>query len=471
MAEMRDGLFIDGVWRSSQARFADVNPYSGETLAEVAEASQEDIGAALDAAAPPAIAPYERAQVLLGARERLKARREAAIGLVVAETGFTRRDATGEFDRCLETLALSAEEAKRLAGEVVPFAGAPGGAGRWGHTRLYPVGTVVCITPFNAPLNTVAHKIAPAFAAGNAVILKPSEKAPLSAALLVEALAEAGAPAGSLALLHGAGAAIVPPLLADPRPGFYAFTGSTEVGRIVHRSAGLRRTQMELGSVSATIALADADPAAVARAVAQSGYRKAGQVCTSVQILLVEAPLAPALTDALTAAVEALTHGDPSSDDTDLGPVISAAAGTRIREWVAAAEAAGARLLRGGGGGGAMVPPVLLDRVGPDMAVTCREIFGPVVSIIPVADLDEAVGRVNASPYGLATGIFTNDLARAEHAVDRLETGAVHVNQTSSARADLMPYGGWKDSGFGHEGPAYAIRQMSREKLVSYRTS
>ena len=471
MSEVETGLLIGGAWRQGSSRLSVHNPFDGTEVAEVARAGPGDITAALDAARPPELAPYDRAVVLMRARDGLAARREEVAQVVIAESGFTVGDVAGEIDRCLETLALSAEEAKRLAGEVIPFGGAPGGAGRIGYTRREPLGIVVCITPFNAPLNTVAHKIAPAFAAGNAVVLKPSERTPLSAAMLCEALVEAGAPAGSISLLHGPGAELGPALLADPRPGFYAFTGSTAVGKRIHAAAGLRRTQMELGSIAATIVLADADPGTVAVGIAAAGYRKAGQVCTSVQLLFVEARAEPAVTEALATGVRALKFGDPAMAETDVGPVIAVAEAERIAGWIDEARAGGARLLAGGVRDGGLVAPTLLDHVAPGMALRDREVFGPVVSVVPFDALDDAIAAVNASPYGLAAGVFTNDLARGQHCIERLDVGAVHINQTSSARADLMPYGGWKDSGFGHEGPAYAIREMTREKLVSFRVA
>lgn len=462
-------LLIGGEWREAAERFDVRNPYDGTRVADVSRAVPADATAAIDGARPPVLSPYERAGVLSRARAHLAGQREAVARTVIAETGFTTKDVAGEIDRCLETLALSAEEAKRIAGEVVPFEGAPDGAGRFGYTRHEPLGIVVCITPFNAPLNTVAHKIAPAFAAGNAVILKPAERTPLSAALLCQALVEGGAPPGSISLLQGAGAEIGPALLADPRPAFFAFTGSTAVGKRIHAAAGLRRTQMELGSIAATLVLSDADPDIVAGAVAAAGYRKAGQVCTSVQLLFVEHTLGEAVTDALLERVGALRSGDPAIPDTEVGPVICASDAERIAGWVAEAEARGARVLAGGEREGCLVAPTLVDRVSQEMALRNREVFGPVVSIVPVRDLDEGIAEVNASPYGLAAGVFTNDLGRAQRCVEELEVGGVHVNQTSSARADLMPYGGWKESGFGHEGPGYAIREMTREKLVSIR--
>ncbi|HIP78885.1 MAG TPA: aldehyde dehydrogenase family protein, partial [Kiloniellaceae bacterium] len=259
MEGVETGQLIGGFWTSTERRFSVINPYRREVVAEVCQAGPDEVHAVLAAASPPGQTPYERSEVLLRVRDRIAARDQDIIRVMVAESGFTVKDASGEVTRCLQTLTLCAEEAKRLAGDVVPFSGAPGGANRLGWTRLEPLGIVVAITPFNSPLNTVAHKVGPAFAAGNAVVLKPAEKTPLTAAMLCAAFVEAGAPAGSISLLQGKGSELGPALLDDPRPAFYAFTGSTAVGRKIHAGAGLRKTQMELGSIAATIVLSDAD--------------------------------------------------------------------------------------------------------------------------------------------------------------------------------------------------------------------
>jgi succinate-semialdehyde dehydrogenase/glutarate-semialdehyde dehydrogenase len=367
----------------------------------------------------------------------------------------------------VETLRLSGEEARRLAGEVIPLEGAPQQAGRLAFTLRVPLGVVVAITPFNAPLNTPAHKIAPAFAAGNAVILKPSSSTPFTAALLVQALVDAGMPPGFLSLLQGS-SALAGRLLEDQRIRFYAFTGSTEVGRRIQQAAGLRRTQMELGSIACTIVCADADLEHALPRIVNAGYRKAGQVCTSVQLLLVQHARVDEVSRRLAAMVRALAYGDPTQPDTVVGPVISEAEARRIESWIAEAVSRGATCLAGGGRQGAVVAPTLLAGIDDSMTVACTEIFGPVVCILPFDTLDEAIARVNATPFGLAAGIFTNDLQAAFEAARRLEVGGVHVNETSSSRVDLMPYGGTKDSGFGREGPRYAILEMTEERIVTF---
>jgi succinate-semialdehyde dehydrogenase/glutarate-semialdehyde dehydrogenase len=350
---------------------------------------------------------------------------------------------------------------------VIPLAGAPQQAGRIGFTLRVPLGVVVAITPFNSPLNTVAHKIAPAFAAGNAVILKPASATPLTACRLAEALVEAGVPRGFLSVLPG-GAPVADALIADERVRFFAFTGSTEVGRSIQSRAGLRRTQMELGSIACTILCDDANLDAALPKVVNASYRKAGQVCTSIQLLLTHQSLVAAVEARLTKLVQGLAYGDPYDPDTFVGPLISEKEAIRVEQWVEEAVAQGARRLAGGPRKGAVLPPVLLGSIDDSMKVGCREVFGPILCVVPFATLDEAIARVNATPYGLATGIFTNRLDDAFAAARRLEVGGVHVNETSSSRVDLMPYGGSKDSGFGREGPRYAVHEMTEERIVTF---
>jgi succinate-semialdehyde dehydrogenase/glutarate-semialdehyde dehydrogenase len=411
--------------------------------------------------------PFDRGAVLEKASVLVGTRLADFVRTMQMEAGFTASDASGEVRRCAETLRLSAEEARRLGGDVIPLEGAPNQAGRIGFTLRVPLGVVAAITPFNSPLNTVAHKVAPALAAGNAVILKPSSATPFTALLLADVLMEAGVPRGFLSVLPGS-TPVANALLADERVRFFAFTGSTDVGRLIQQAAGLRRTQMELGSIAFTLLCDDADLGAALPKVVSAAYRKAGQVCTSIQILLVHAAIVGDVQARLEQEVGALPFGDPRKADTVCGPVISEAEAIRIDEWIRDATSRGAKLLAGGQRKGSVVPPTLLTGVDDSMAVGCREIFGPVMCIVPFSTLDEAIARVNATPYGLATGVFTNRLADAFAAARRLQVGGVHVNETSSSRVDLMPYGGSKDSGFGREGPRYAVHEMTEERIVTF---
>jgi len=467
-------VLVDGGWRAgSGERFTVLDKYLLTPTLEVAAAGPDQVAHALDVAhtafrrgAPLA---YERGEILTRAASLVAERRDALVQAMQAEAGFTAADGRGEVNRCVETLRLSGEEARRLAGTIVPFEGAPNQAGRFAFTLRVPVGVVAAITPFNSPLNTVAHKIAPAFAAGNPVILKPSSATPVTACLLAEALMDAGLPAGFLSVLHGSGR-VAESLLRDERVRFFAFTGSTEVGRNIQAIAGLRRTQMELGSIAFTILCDDADLDRALPKVVNAGYRKAGQVCTSVQMLLVHRSRQTAVERRLGEMVAALNYGDPRRDGAVVGPLISEEAALRVESWVDEAVAQGARRLAGGPRSGSVVPPTLLTDIDGRMQVSCREIFGPVICIAPFDTLDEAIDRVNATPFGLASGIFTSRLEDAFRAARRLDVGSVHINETSSARVDMMPYGGSKDSGFGREGPYYAIREMTEERVVSIST-
>jgi succinate-semialdehyde dehydrogenase/glutarate-semialdehyde dehydrogenase len=413
-----------------------------------------------------ALSPFERGRILARAARLLEERAESFIATMQGEAGFTRADAKGELERAVQTLLLSGEEARRLSGEMLPLEGAPGQTGRLGFTIRVPLGVVLAITPFNAPLNTVAHKIAPAIAAGNAVVLKPSSSTPETALRLGRLLLEAGLPPGLLSVLYGPGESALA-LVEDPRVRFVAFTGSTEAGLAIQRRAGLKRTQMELGSIAFTILCADADLDRAVPKIVNAAYRKAGQVCTSIQILLVHETIAAAVEARLAERVRALPFGDPRQPATVVGPLISEAEARRVERSIAEAVAGGARLLAGGGRRGAVVEPTLLADLRPEMRVMREEIFGPVLALVPFARLEEAIARVNATPYGLATGIFTDSLEQALAAARSLEVGAVHVNETSSSRVDLMPYGGCKASGFGREGPRFAIREMSEERVVT----
>ncbi len=412
------------------------------------------------------LSAFERGAILDRAAALIEQRADEIIRTMQHEAGFTHSDASGEVKRSVQTFRLSAEEARRLAGNVIPLEGAPQQAGRIGFTLRVPLGVVCAITPFNAPLNTVSHKVAPALAAGNAVVLKPSSHTPMTANLLAEILLAAGLPPGLLAVLHG-GAQVVQWLLEEPLVRFYAFTGSTEVGRDIHARAGLRRTQMELGSIAFTMLAADADLERALPKVIGAGYRKAGQVCTSVQILLVHESLRAQVEARMAEMVGALPFGDPTAQGMVVGPVISEAAAQRIEQWIDAAMAQGARRLAGGPRQGAVIPPTLLTDIADGMTVSCQEIFGPVVCIEPFTRIEDAIARINGTPFGLATGVFTNRLDDAFSLARRLQVGGVHINETSSSRVDMMPYGGSKDSGFGREGPHYAIHEMTEERMVT----
>jgi len=465
-------LLVDGQWIAGKGpQIAVIDKYRLQPGAHVAAADREQVAHAIERAHAAfragAPGPFERGAVLERAAGMMEGRQDEFVRTMQMEAGFTASDAAGEVRRCIQTLKLSAEEARRLAGDVIPLAGAPQQAGRIGFTLRVPLGVVVAITPFNSPLNTVAHKVAPAFAAGNAVVLKPSSQTPFTACILAEVLMAAGMPRGFLSVLHGGGE-MAGWLLEDERVRFFAFTGSTEVGRKIQQAAGLRRTQMELGSIACTIVCDDANLDTALPKIINASYRKAGQVCTSIQLLLTHKSIVANLEQRLVELVKALPYGDPCDPKTVVGPLISESEAIRVESWIVEAIAKGAKCLAGGGARkGAVVPPVLLGSIDNSMKVGCQEIFGPVLCVVPFDTLDEAIVRVNATPFGLACGIFTNRLDDALAAARRLEVGGVHINETSSSRVDLMPYGGSKDSGFGREGPHYAVHEMTEERIVT----
>lgn len=465
-------LFIGGEWLDGASTFVVADKFTAKPLASVASASREQVQravqAAADAFARNRLTPYARYETLHRAAGLVETRREDLKSTIVAESGFTISDAEGEIARTIQTLLSCAEEAKRIAGEVVPIDGAPGQEHRLAFTLRVPVGVVCAITPFNSPLNTVAHKVGPALAAGNAVVLKPATQTPLTAAILCELLEAAGVPAGYLNLVHGEGPEVGEWLLQEQQIAFYTFTGSTRVGRIIHDAIGLRRSQLELGSISSTVVCEDADLARAIPRCVNASFRKAGQVCTSVQRLYVHRSILDSFVDSLVDATNKARVGDPRDPTTLVGPMISEREAERALGWVNEAVAQGARLVCGGRREGALFYPTILADVATSMRVMCEEIFAPVICVLPYESLEAACKEINATPYGLAAGIFTTNVNTAMKAARQLQVGTIHVNETSSSRVDVMPYGGVKESGFGREGPRYAIHEMSEERLVTW---
>lgn len=464
-------LFFAGDWRDGESTVVLPDKYTGAPVAEIHHPSRAQadtaLGALADAQARIRWSPYERFQVLARASALLRERADYAVRTIVTDSGFTLSDARREVDRAIQTLLLCGEEAKRLAGDMIPIDGAPGVTDRLAFTVYHPLGVVCAITPFNSPLNTVLHKVGPALAAGNAVVLKPASQTPLTAGLIIGLLLDAGVPAELMALLNGGGSTVGQWLLENRVPSFYAFTGSTEVGEHIHRTIGLRRAQLEMGSISSTIICDDADLSHCLPLCVNAAFRKAGQVCTSVQRLYVQRRVATDVITGLTGLLHSKKAGDPSDPATFVGPLISPSEAERVVSWTEDASGLGAEVVTGGHRDRAVVKPTVLAGVTPDMAVMSEEIFGPVVVIREFGDLDAAIDEINDTPYGLAAGIFTKDLGLALTAAQRLRMGAVHINETSSSRVDMMPYTGVKDSGLGKEGPWWAIREMSEERLVT----
>jgi succinate-semialdehyde dehydrogenase/glutarate-semialdehyde dehydrogenase len=464
-------LFIDGQWIDGEgASIPVLDKFTGDPLGTLKEATADQVDAAVAAARRAfdtlKLEPFERWRLLSVVGERVLEARDELTALIVAESGVPWKDSANEVVRTAETFRISAEEGRRLVGEMVPIQGAQGQSHRMAFTLRTPRGVVGGISAFNSPLNMAAHKIAPALASGNAVVFKPPAATPLSATRLFELMLEAGVPPGLINLIQGEGE-VGRRLVEHPGVDFLTFTGSTPVGRSIRDARGLRPVALELGSIAATIVCADADLDRAITRCAQSGFRRQGQACTSTQRLFVERGVLDDFLPRFLKAVAGLIVGDPRRPETDVGPMISVREAERAEAWVREAVSQGAELLAGGTRDGAVLTPTVLTNVQPDMRVMCEEVFAPVLSIIPFDDLDEAIAQVNATEFGLAAGVFTRDMQRALHAAKTLHVGVVHLNDASSSRVDLIPFGGVKDSGVGVEGPRYAMREMTEERLVT----
>lgn len=462
-------LLINGEWIETSESFPVLDKFSGEAFAHVCKADNalanraiELAAEALEAGPPP---PHARAEVLYVAARLIEGYRDRLVEAMISEAGFTTIDAGTEVSRAKLTLELSAETAKHFAGHMVPFGAHPGSENRIGFTVRNPIGVVCAITPFNSPLNTVLHKVGPSFAAGNPTVLKPSSLTPVTANIMGELLVEAGMPAGFLHIVHGTGG-LGEVLLKNQTVAFYTFTGSTRVGRIIQSHAGLRRTQMELGSIASTIVCEDADLSVAVPKIANAGLRKAGQVCTSVQRLYVQDSVYDEVLEELVKVAKTIVAGDPRNPDTKCGPLISVEAAKRGEEWIKSAVAAGAKLHCGGTRTGSVIEPAILTDMPETEQAWCNEAFAPLIVLCRFSDFEDAVNGANDTPFGLAAGIFTSNMQRVMTAMKRLRFGIVQINETSSARADVMPFGGVKESGFGKEGPSYAAQEMSIERLI-----
>jgi succinate-semialdehyde dehydrogenase / glutarate-semialdehyde dehydrogenase len=468
----RSRLFVNGAWHDGAAGTAVVcDKYSGAEIGVVDRASREQVAAAVAAARQSfertVLDPQERYALLSRTASLVERDRMALARMITAEGGTPITDATNEVSRTVQTLIVSAEEAKRLTGEMVPIEAAPGHAHRMAFTIRVPRGVVCAITSFNSPLNIVAHKVAPALASGNTVVVKPPDATPFSATRLIELLLEAGCPPGHVNLIHGPGPELGPWLVENADIDFFTFTGGTSAGVWLRERVGLRPVALELGSISATIVCEDADLDRAATRSVASGFRRAGQMCTSTQRLFVHADVVEAFTARLVERVHALKVGDPHDPATDVGPMISEREAARAESWVREAVAGGARLIAGGGRDRALLQPTILADVQPSMRVMCEEVFAPVLSIVPFQSFDRVLDAVNATPFGLAAGLFTRDLTRALTAARKIHVGVVHLNESSSSRADLIPFAGVKQSGVGREGPKYAMHEMTEERLIT----
>ncbi len=464
-------MHIAGAWVEGAERLDVTSPFDGSVVDTVPRAAAGDVERALasavrGAAVMAALPAYNRWRILDGAARLMEGRLEELARTITLEEGKVLAEARVEVQRSIQTMTLSAEEAKRLYGETLPLDAAPGGAGRVGFTLRVPCGVVVAISPFNFPLNLVCHKVGPALAAGNAVVLKPASDTPLSALKLTEILLEAGLPPEALQCITGSGGLLGRALCADPRVRKITFTGSRDVGEEICRVAGLKRVTMELGSNCPLVVMGDGDLEKAAAATAATGYVNAGQVCISTQRVLVQSSVYADFLDALSPRVGAIATGDPLDERVTMGPMIRPADVERVAAWIRLAVEGGARVTVGGEHAGNFHQPTVVADVAPGMRISCDELFGPAVAVTRFDDIGEAIALANDTVYGLAAGIFTRNLGWAMDFARRVESGNLHVNWAPGWRADLMPYGGLKESGMGKEGPRYAIHEMTELKTV-----
>jgi acyl-CoA reductase-like NAD-dependent aldehyde dehydrogenase len=461
-------LFVAGEWVETGDWVEVRSPYSGEIVGRVAKAGAAETKRAIDAAEQALREPlpaHKRAEILVRVVSGLARRQDEIARQISDEAGKPMKAARVEAKRAMSTYTFAAVEARKLAGEMVPMDAAQAGEGKLAFTLRRPIGIVGAISPFNFPLNLVAHKLAPALAAGCPVVLKPAGQTPLSALLLAELEEEAGLPPGWLSVVVGPSSEIGDVLVEDERVKAITFTGSGPVGWGLKQRAPHKQVSLELGNATPVIVTSDADVEAAAAAMAANAFWFAGQSCISVQRVYVERGVYDAFVAAFLPRVEALKLGDPADEETDVGPVINADARERILEWIEEARAAGAEILSGGEEDG-LIRPTVVGGAGPELKVSCEEVFGPVVTLNAVGSLDEAIELANSTRYGLQAGIFTSRIDSALRAAQELEFGGVIVNEAPTFRSDQMPYGGVKDSGNTREGPAYAVRELTEERLV-----
>lgn len=464
-------LYVGGKWIEEASSMEVVDKYTGQAFATVPVASRETVAEAVGAAhaAFPGYSrmpAHARAKIIERAVALLEEEKESLADLLCREVGKPWKFSFGEVGRSIDTYRFSAEEAKRIHGETVPLDASAAGEGRIGFYLRRPMGVVAAITPFNFPLNLAAHKLGPALAAGNTVVVKPASVTPLTTIRVAEIFERAGLPPGVLNVVTGPGGTVGNQLVEDPRVSKVSFTGSPPVGEAITRRAGLKKLTMELGSNSGTIVEADADlDDAISRCVV-GAFANSGQVCISLQRLFIHKDVAEEFTRRFVEAASKLKVGNPLEKDTDLGPMIGEGEAIRAESWIREAVSQGARLLLGGKREGAVLHPTILTDVRADMKVVCAEVFAPLVALCPYETFDDAVRMVDDSPFGLQAGIFTRDVGKVLKAMDQINVGGIMVNDTSAFRADNMPYGGNKMSGIGREGVRFAIEEMTTIQMV-----
>jgi len=461
---------IGGEWRDSDDVLEVKFPYDGTPVDSVYMATQQDMEDAMARAVKGfevtrKLPSYKRTEILQNMHRLMQDRFDELVEAMIMEGGKNRKTAVGETTRALQTIFVSSEEARRINGEVFSIDWTPAGENRQGFTRRAPIGTVLGITPFNYPVNLACHKIGPAIAVGNPIIIKPAEKTPLSSVILAEIVLEAGYPPEAFSMLNAWGQD-TEVMITDPRIAMISFTGSAKVGWMLKGKAGQKKVTLELGGNAGVIVHNDADLELASSQAAAGGFANAGQNCISVQRLLVQKDVFEEFADLFVDKVKALKVGDPRDAATDIGPMITLDDAERAENWVNEAKNAGASVLYSDARDGTMFPPTVMTETDPDMKVVCEEVFAPVVTLAQYDTWDDAIAIINDSPYGLQAGLFTNDMKRIMDAWKRIDVGGLQVNSASTFRVDHMPYGGIKASGFGREGVKYAVEDMTELRLM-----
>lgn len=467
-------MYMNGQWVDRDQTIKVLNPQDNSLVGTVPSAAADDMLHAIEEAKDgakiaEAMAVHERIAVLKRAADYVEDNSSRYARTIASEGSKTINEARGEVTRAVETLRICAEEARRINGETIPFDQMPGSENRVGYYYRFPIGIIGAITPFNDPLNLVAHKVGPAIASGNAIVVKPATATPLSALLLAEAFEKAGLPGRVLSVITGRGSEIGDVLVTHPAVRMVSFTGGLETGEAIARKAGLKKVSMELGSNSPVIVLNDADLKEAVESSVSGSFSAAGQNCIGVQRIYIQEDVFEDFTEKFINRVKTFKTGDKMSEQTDMGPMINETEAKRVEKWVQEAIFAGAKLLHGGSRNGAFYDPTVLTDVPSDCTIAHQEVFGPVVLLYSVADLDCAIERANDVEYGLQAGIFTRDVEKAFQAIHKMNVGGLMINDSSDYRIDGMPFGGVKGSGLGREGVKFAIQEMTEPKVVNFK--
>ncbi len=466
-------MLIAGKWVDGKDTIEVRDPFDNSVIDTVPSGTADDIKAAIDAAEEGfkisrKLPVHERVRILRKAADIIDSRAEEFAVIIAREGSKTISEARGEVYRAAQTMTISAEEARRINGETIPFDTNVGSENRVGYYFRFPIGIIAAITPFNDPLNLVAHKLGPAIAGGNSVVLKPATVTPLSALKLCEALMEAGLPDGILNCVTGYGAKIGDPLVTDPRVRMVSFTGGVEAGQEIMKKVGLKKVGMELGSNTPVIVCDDCDLEQAVENSVSGAFWAAGQNCIGVQRIYIEEAIYKKFETMFVARTKQYKVGPKLDEDCNMGPMIAEGEAKRIEKWVNDAVAKGAKVLTGGTRNGAIYDPTVLADVPEGCKIDKDEVFAPTVNLYPVADLDEAIARANAVDFGLHAGIFTKDIGKAYKAIQELEVGGIIINDSSDYRVDLMPFGGVKNSGLGREGIKFSLQEMTEPRVVCF---